>query len=463
MNRPPSKLSPARSSADLTPAELKAALRECEERYRLLADTISDVLVTIDNDLTILFVNRAAERVFGYTPAELLGQRLPVLIPAFPHRKDILQQDAKTASAQCLELSGAHKTGARISLSVSFTRFHGQGKEYATGVIRDMTEHKQAQEALRDAELKLKSVLSSGPGGQIIAEAPSMLGLLDRVKKAAASYAGILIQGETGSGKECIALLLHQQSPRANKTFVARNCAAIPENLFESEMFGHKKGSFTGADRDRKGAFVEADGGTLFLDEIGDLAYDHQTKLLRAIQEKVVRPVGGDKDIPVDPRIICATNKDLRERCKANQFREDLYYRLVTVMLVVPPLRERREDIIPLARHFVGLASKWTRTLTPLAEERLLDYTWPGNVRELRSLMDQAVIFASGNEIQAEELYFPVSSDGNGRDSLALADVERRHILQVLKNCAGNKSEAAKVLRLARSTLVLKLRAYATA
>src|SRR5208283_2423213 len=207
-------------------------------------------------------------------------------------------------------------------------------------------------------------------------------------------------------------IALHQQSPRAGKAFVARNCAAIPANLFESEMFGHKKGSFTGADRDRKGAFLEADEGTLFLDEIGDLEYSLQTKLLRAIQEKVIRPVGFDHDVTVDPRIICATNKDLRECCKTNEFREDLYYRLVTVVLVVPPLRERKEDIIPLARHFLGLASKWSRTMAPEAEERLLQHDWPGNVRELRSMMDQAVIFAVANEIQPDELVFPGMSTG---------------------------------------------------
>lgn len=234
-------------------------------------------------------------------------------------------------------------------------------------------------------------------------------------------------------------------------------CAAIPATLFESEMFGHKKGSFTGADRDRKGAFLEADGGTLFLDEIGDLEYSLQTKLLRAIQEKVIRPVGSDKDIPVDPRIICATNKDLRECCKTKEFREDLYYRLVTVLLSVPPLRERRDDIIPLARSFVSFASKGVRWLTPDTEQHLLTYSWPGNVRELRSVMEQAVIFAASNEIQPEELCFPTS---RGDVEQSLMDVERRHILQVLKNCDGNKTEAAKVLGLARSTLVLKLREY---
>lgn len=292
--------------------------------------------------------------------------------------------------------------------------------------------------------------------GIVIAEAPAMRGLLERVKKAAISHASILIQGETGSGKECIAHMIHHQSPLASKPFVARNCAAIPANLFESEMFGHKKGSFTGADKERKGAFLEADGGTLFLDEIGDLEYGLQTKLLRAIQENVILPVGGDKEVSVSARIICATNKDLLKYSKDKKFREDLYYRLVTVLLIVPPLRQRREDIIPLARHFIGMASDWTRTLSPEAEQRLLTYAWPGNVRELRSLMDQSVIFAAGNEIQPEELLF--TAGASRPKSKTLAELERRHILQVVKECDGNKTEAAKVLGLARSTLVIKLK-----
>ena len=298
----------------------------------------------------------------------------------------------------------------------------------------------------------------------MVAESPKMLELFERVKKAAASDAPILIQGETGSGKECIAILLHRQSTRASKPFVARNCSAIHANLFESEMFGHKKGAFSGADRDRNGAFLEADKGTLFLDEIGDLEYNLQTKLLRAIQEKLIQPVGSDRDIPASPRIVCASNKDLRECIKAKTFRDDLFYRVATVVLTVPPLRERREDIVPLARHFVGLASKWTRTLSTEAEERLLSYQWPGNVRELRSLMEQAVIFAIGTEIQAGELPFPTlkSPDGIDEVSQSLAEVEMRHILRVMKEHNQNKSDAAKSLKMARSTLLLKLKAYET-
>jgi PAS domain S-box-containing protein len=436
------------------------ALRESEERYRLLADTDTDVLVTIDDTLKILFTNKASDRVFGYSTDELLGQSLTLIIPEFARDNKVIAKLPKAAPPKYVELAGVHKSGATVSLEAAFAEYLGKGKRYATGIMRDIGERKRAQAALRATEQRLQSVQAASPGCQIIAEAPVMLKLLERAKKAAASDAPILIQGETGSGKECIALLLHQQSVRADKAFVARNCAAIPANLFESEMFGHKKGAFTGADHERHGAFVEADRGTLFLDEIGDLEFSLQTKLLRAIQEKIVHPVGSDRDVQVNPRIICASNKDLRECIKTKEFREDLFYRVATVVLNVPPLRERREDIIPLARHFVGLASKWSHTLSPQAEERLLTYQWPGNVRELRSMMDQAVIFAIGNEIQAHELEFPVTADGIDENSQAMADVEMRHILQVMKNNNQNKSDAAKILRMARSTLMLKLKSF---
>ncbi len=303
-----------------------------------------------------------------------------------------------------------------------------------------------------------------GSSVQMIATAPSMLLLLDRVKKVAASDAAVLILGESGTGKECIAHYLYKESQQWSKNFVARNCAAIPETIFESEMFGHKKGSFTGADRDRKGAFAEADGGTLFLDEIGDLNYVSQTKLLRAIQERVIRPVGSDKDIPVNFRLVCATNKNLLEACKTKEFRDDLYYRLATVTLTIPPLRDRRDDIVPLARHFVRMLSNGARTLTPKAEELLTQYDWPGNVRELRSVIEQSVIFSIGNEIEPSELNLNLKSPSGQPEStsLSLSDAERRHILHVLQTVNGNKTEAARLLEVARSTLVLKLKAYGT-
>ncbi|MCK6470467.1 MAG: sigma 54-interacting transcriptional regulator [Planctomycetes bacterium] len=296
---------------------------------------------------------------------------------------------------------------------------------------------------------------------QMVVESPSMVRLLERVEKVAQADACVLIQGESGTGKEGIARLLHRRSPRADRPFVACNCAAIPADLFESEMFGHLRGAFTGAHVDRKGAFVEAHGGTLFLDEVGELPAPLQAKLLRVIQEKRVRPVGGDRDAAVDVRIVCASNRNLAAATRDGAFREDLYYRMATVTLDVPPLRERTEDILPLARYFVELLGGGARALAPTAEARLLEHTWPGNVRELRSVLEQAVIFAAGREIQADELGLESGVRGAialGTDSLAA--VERRHILQVLERLGGNKSEAAKVLGLARSTLNLKLKSY---
>ena len=316
-------------------------------------------------------------------------------------------------------------------------------------------------EETRGLRREVAQLRKSNSSVEIIAESPSMKLLIERVRKAAASKATVLILGESGTGKECIALKLFELSHDAKRVFVARNCAAIPENLFESEMFGHKKGSFTGADKDRKGAFVEADGGTLFLDEIGDLSYTLQTKLLRTLQENVVHAVGSDKDQSVNVRIICATNKDLREGCKTRAFREDLYYRLATVTLVVPPLRERREDIIPLARHFVHFLSSGTRRLSAATEDRLQSYNWPGNVRELRAAIEQGIIFSAGNEIQPDELGLNGNSPGQPNQSLqSLAEAEKRHILQIMETVNGNKTEAAKVLQLSRSTLMIKLHAY---
>ncbi len=437
------------------------ALRESEERYRLLADTsAADVLVTIDETLKILFVNSAAERVFGFAPRELIGLPLTRIIPEFAARERLFDRTDRPSSDKYIEISGVKKSGEKAALEAAFAPYLGKGKRYATGILRHIGERKRAELTLRASEQKFQSGLATTPAGQIIAESPVMIELLERVKKSAASDAPILIQGETGSGKECIALLLHQHSVRAGMAFVARNCAAIPANLFESEMFGHKKGAFTGAERERSGAFVEADRGTLFLDEIGDLDYSLQTKLLRAIQEKIIHPLGSDREVQVNPRIVCASNKDLRECVKSKLFREDLYYRVATVVLIVPPLRERRADIMPLARHFVGVASKWSRTLADNAEEALLAYPWPGNARELRSQMEQAVIFALGSEIQASELTFPISLGMSENHSQSLAEVERRYILQVMQTTNQNKSAAAKILKLARSTLLLKLRSF---
>lgn len=290
-----------------------------------------------------------------------------------------------------------------------------------------------------------------------------MLGFLDRIKKVAACEANILIEGDPGVGSECIALLLHQQSPRSEEPFLARSCTAIPPDCFESEMFGYSLKSPHGEESHGCGAFLEADKGTLFLDEIGDLGYSQQTEILMAIKQKIIHPVGTEANVRVNPRIICSTTRDLRECIKLNRFRDDLYYSTAIVVLTLQPLREQRQDIIPLARYYAGRASKWLRTLTIEAENRLLAYDWPGNIRELRATMEQAVLLAAGQAIQADELNFPTKTYHLNGSSRLLADIQRKHILSVIKICNGNKTDAARALGVARSTLVLKLKTISAA
>jgi len=241
-----------------------------------------------------------------------------------------------------------------------------------------------------------------------MADSPAMRRLLSDVELVAPTEGRVLLMGENGSGKEEVARLLHERSPRSRSPFVEVNCAAIPEELIESELFGHVKGAFTGAVRDQKGKFKEAHLGTLFLDEVGDMSLKTQAKVLRALQEGRIEPVGGGGAVSVDVRIIAATNKDLTEEIKAGRFREDLYFRLAVVPLRVPPLRERTEELIQLAEAFIGrIARKYgrpPRRLSPDARETLLRHDWPGNVRELKNLMERAVILGRGSEINPRDL-----------------------------------------------------------
>ncbi len=294
----------------------------------------------------------------------------------------------------------------------------------------------------------------------------AMAELLDTAKRAANSEATVLIAGESGTGKEVLARLIHQHSPRAQGPMVAVNCAAIPENLLESELFGHVKGAFTGAVSNRKGRFQSAAGGTLFLDEIGELRLDLQAKLLRAIQERVVAPVGADQPEAVDVRLIAASNRDLYAAIGQGTFREDLYYRLGVILLHLPPLRERREDISGLVAHFllkIGAPSGVRFSAGALA--RLKAHPWPGNIRELQNIVERAVILRKGLLIEAEELQLAVASQSamaNGLpdipdEGLSLEAVEQGLIKKAMLKANGNRSEAARLLKIPRHVLIYRL------
>lgn len=301
----------------------------------------------------------------------------------------------------------------------------------------------------------------------IIYVSREMQNVLDLVRKVAATDAVVLIHGESGTGKELIARALHENSPRRNGSFVAINCGAIPEGLLESELFGHVKGSFTGADRNKRGLFEEANGGTIFLDEISETTPGLQVKLLRVLQEHEIRRVGDNHPIKVSGRVITATNKDLAHLSKEGKFREDLYYRLKVFPIHLPPLRDRPDDIMPLAEHFLRRARKKNGgeagRFSVEAAAALRAYSWPGNVRELEHTVERALIMASGPAIRAEDLPSEIQAPPGARrrsKSATLEDTEKDHILDTLKACGGNQNEAAKKLGIGRNTLWRKLKAY---
>jgi two-component system NtrC family response regulator len=309
-------------------------------------------------------------------------------------------------------------------------------------------------------------LLSDHAAGTLIGMSEPMRRVQKTIGLAADSDATVLVLGETGTGKELVARALHEYGRRKHKPFVAVNCAAIPADLLESELFGHMRGAFTGAAADRTGAFREADSGTLFLDEIGDMPATMQAKILRALQERVVTPVGG-KPVPVDARVIAATHRDLPSLVAQGAFREDLYYRLNVVPIGLPPLRERRTDIAPLAEHFLKAASTHgdTKRLTAAAAALLLEHLWPGNVRELRNVIERACVMVRGEVIDAADLDLTQgAAELLPRDDVdlptAVAELEEAMIRRTLAACGGNRAEAARRLNIHRQLLYTKMQRY---
>ena len=305
---------------------------------------------------------------------------------------------------------------------------------------------------------------------RIIGGSPPMVELLDMISYVAPTEATVLIFGESGTGKELVAEALHQNSERRDKPFVKVNCAALVENLLESELFGHEKGAFTGAEKRREGKFLQADGGTLFLDEIGETSQAMQVKLLRVLQEQELQRVGGEETIRVDVRIIAATNRDLEKEVVEGRFREDLYYRLNVVMITVPPLRDRSSDISLLVDYFAEkFAAKNRRQLDKITDdcmEYLSQYSWPGNVRELENAIERGIILMRGTELTEKSLPLTIQKQTLSEsfkpsgESRSLSEAEKQLVMKTLEETSGNKSEAARRLGITRKTLQNKLNKY---
>src|SRR5687767_2809281 len=349
-----------------------------------------------------------------------------------------------------------------------------------------MVERAIAQRRILTEYILLKEELAERRGApRIIGEDPKLRQVSQQLHRAAATDATVLLEGESGTGKELFARALHVLSPRNDGPFVAINCAAIPETLLETELFGHEKGAFTGAAARKPGRFELAHRGTLFLDEIGDLPLALQAKILRALEEKQFERVGGTQSLHVDVRVVAATNRQLKQRVAERQFREDLYFRLSVFPIQIPPLRERTDDVVILARHFVDKfcrdLNKKPLALSPAAVDDLRAYPWPGNVRELQNCIERAVILCEGDSIHPRHLNLsfrqvapaaPPASPWEGIDlsgtmmdavRRVTAEVERRKVEQALRDTAGNKQRAAEILQISYKTLLQKLKEYGIA
>jgi two-component system response regulator HydG len=306
---------------------------------------------------------------------------------------------------------------------------------------------------------------------ELTGSSPVMQKLFDQILRIAPTSANVLIIGESGTGKELVARAIHKNSSRSAGPFVAINCAAIPENLLESELFGHAKGAFTDARADRKGLFQQAQGGTILLDEIGDFPLGLQAKLLRAMEQRTVRPVGGDKEIPFDARILTATNRDLEAAVEEGRYREDFYFRINVIQLDLPPLRARGTDVLLIARRLLDLfAREMNKRVTdflPSVAERLLNYDWPGNVRELRNVMERAVALTEFEKLIVDDLPERIRNyrqstfridTSNPAELQTLEAVEQQYIRRVMESVQGNRTEAARILGVDRKTLYRRLK-----
>lgn len=319
--------------------------------------------------------------------------------------------------------------------------------------------HKHASLEVEHSRLIEKSATFN----ELLGESPAMLTLKSKIERVAKASGCVLVRGESGAGKELVSRAIHKASPRADRPMLSVNCAAIPRDLMESQLFGHKKGSFTSADRDHDGWFKQADLGTLFLDEIGELTLEGQAKLLRTLEGHPFLPVGGTEEIQVDVRVICATNRDLKEFVAEKRFREDLFYRLSVYELYIPPLRDREGDIQMLIDffldHFRHQHGKPDLKLSKKANSRLLSYQWPGNVRQLRNVIDSAIVMSEGNEIDAVDLGIRDATDGEF-DTLRIDHWERKLIIDALKRTSNSVPKAAELLGISRATLYRKIDEY---
>ena len=443
-----------------------------------LIDNPYECPIVINKQGIICFMSRFSKRLIGIDPDEAVGKHIKDVIKE-THLHEILK-DGKARIADLLYIAGKQQVISRIPLKDLHGRILGAvGK----GVLNEAVKVAELSNRIEvmDGQLQYyqKQVNDLKGGAAIVGRSPAITQMKESAMLAAKSNASVLMTGESGTGKEVVAYFIHQNSARAGGPFIRVNCASIPRELFESELFGYEGGAFTGArSQGKPGKFELANGGTILLDEIGEMPRPMQAKLLRVLQERTIDRLGGTKPIVTDFRLIAATNRDLQEMVRKGDFRMDLFYRINILSIHAPRLRDIREDIPLLADHLVGLLNEemgWgASAISPEAMEELKNYDWPGNVRELRNVIERAMIIATERLVRPEDLPERVRRSGTGELSLVsspsaaragnlrriLAETERRIILETLRSAGGNKSKAAKILGIHRTSLYEKMRTH---
>jgi PAS domain S-box-containing protein len=428
----------------------------------IILDSINEGVFTIDGDWRITSFNAAAENITGVPRDKAIGQRCFEVFHANICEtacalKRTMSNGKPVVNATAYIIDHA---GNRMPIRIS-TALLKDDEERVIGGVETFQDLSQIEELKKELHARYSFQ-------DIVGRSPVMLQLFDLLPRVAGSNSNVLIEGASGTGKELFARALHNLSPRKNKRFVAVNCAALPDALLESELFGYKAGAFTDARRDKPGRFTLADGGTIFLDEIGDISPAMQVRLLRVLQERVVEPLGGIEPVKINVRIVVATNRNLADLVKAGTFREDLYYRIRVVRLQLPTLKQRREDIPFLVGHVIARFNrregKDVAGVSGEVMSRLMEYEFPGNVRELENVIEQAFVLCSGGLIELNHLppeLRPLSTMGKAEpDSMNLSSMEKHLIRVTLDRYSGNRKKAAKDLGIDTSTLFRKIKAF---
>ncbi|WP_407635224.1 sigma 54-interacting transcriptional regulator [Kyrpidia tusciae] len=450
-------------------AEEVTNLREIQSLLEAIINATQDAISVVDREGKGILINPAYTRLTGLGPDDVIGKPATVDIAEGESMHYRVLRTRRAVKGVPMKVGPARR---EVIVNVAPILVDGELKG-SVGVIHDISEIQQLTEELDRAKRLIRKLEAKYTFEDIIGHSPSFVSAVQLARSAAQTPATVLLRGESGTGKELFAHAIHNESARRYHQFIRVNCAAFSESLLESELFGYEEGAFTGAKRGgKKGVFEEASGGTLFLDEIGELPLPTQAKILRAIQEKEIVRVGGSRAIPVDVRIIAATHVNLEKAIEEGRFRQDLYYRLNVMPIVLPPLRERKEDIEPLARQFVRKFNqdfgRQVEGLTPRAIARLEEYPWPGNVRELENVIGRAMIRVGYTDTWIDTVHVPLSDLGGAainpaqpEDDRTLEDVvtaaEKAHIQRVLDKVGGNKTEAARRLGISVRNLYYKL------